>query len=253
MPCTLIEVDTELKSLLKPELFSDYCPNGIQVEGREEISKIVSGVTASKALIDAAVSASADFILVHHGYFWRGEDPSISGLKKKRIQTLLKNEISLAAFHLPLDAHPDLGNNAQLAKVLRFTVESPLDISSANPIVFSGRVPKPLSFEEMSRHLRTELKREPLGIRGRREKIETIAWCTGAAQSFIELAVEAKVDAYLTGEVSEQTVHIARESGLHFFSAGHHATERYGVRAVGDYLAEKFVLEHEFIDIDNPV
>ena len=253
MPVRLIELDTELKDLLKPELFNDYCPNGLQVEGGNQVSKIVSGVTASKSLIDAAVSANADLILAHHGFFWRGEGQPIIGRKKERIQTLLNNNISLVAFHLPLDAHPALGNNAQLARVLGFTISSPLDSDAANPIVFSGRVNRPLCFEEMCQHLQHKLKREPLGIKGSRERIQTIAWCTGAAQNFIELAVDAGVDAYLTGEISEQTVHIARESGLHFFSAGHHATERYGVQAIGNYLADKFSLAHEFIDIDNPV
>ncbi|NKB34150.1 MAG: Nif3-like dinuclear metal center hexameric protein [Pseudomonadales bacterium] len=252
MPVSRNELDIELKNLLKPEQFSDYCPNGLQVEGHDQVSKIVSGVTASKALIDAAVAVSADFILVHHGYFWRGEDQTITGIKKARIQTLLNNNISLAAYHLPLDAHVELGNNAQLAKLLEFKIEAPLDANSSNPIVFAGRLNTPMSFAELGSHIGQKLDREPLGIKGVKENIETIAWCTGAAQNFIELAVAAEVDAYLTGEISEQTVHIARESGLHFYSAGHHATERYGVQAVGNYLAEKFTLQHEFIDIDNP-
>ena len=251
MPVSLKELDIELKNLLKPEQFSDYCPNGLQVEGVGSVGKIVSGVTACKALIDAAVSVKAHLILVHHGYFWRGEDQTITGLKKARIESLLNSNISLAAFHLPLDAHIELGNNAQLAKVLDFEIGTSLDDSN-NPIVFSGRLKQAMNFEELSSHVANKLEREPLGVKGKKESIETIAWCTGAAQGFIELAVEAGVDAYLTGEISEQTVHIARESGLHFFSAGHHATERYGVQAVGNYLAEKFTLEHEFIDIDNP-
>ena len=251
MPVSLKELDIELKNLLKPEQFSDYCPNGLQVEGVENVGKIVSGVTACKELIDAAVSVKAHLILVHHGYFWRGEDQVITGLKKSRIKSLLNNNISLVAFHLPLDAHVELGNNAQLAKVLDFEIGAFLDDSN-NPIVFSGRLKQAMNFEELSSHVANKLEREPLAIKGSQENIETIAWCTGAAQGFIELAVEAGVDAYLTGEVSEQTVHVARESGLHFFSAGHHATERYGVQAVGNYLAEKYSLEHEFIDIDNP-
>ena len=251
MPVSLKELDIELKNLLKPEQFSDYCPNGLQVEGIGNVGKIVSGVTACKELIDAAVSVKAHLILVHHGYFWRGEDQVITGLKKSRIESLLNNNISLVAFHLPLDAHVELGNNAQLAKVLDFEIGAFLDDSN-NPIVFSGRLKHAMNFEELTLHVASKLEREPLAIRGKKENIETIAWCTGAAQGFIELAIEAGVDAYLTGEVSEQTVHIARESGLHFFSAGHHATERYGVQAVGNYLAEKYSLEHEFIDIDNP-
>ncbi len=252
MPVSLNDLNIELKNLLKPEQFSDYCPNGLQVEGRKEVAKIVSGVTACKALIDAAIAVDADLILVHHGYFWRGEDQTITGLKRARIQALLDHDISLAAFHLPLDAHVELGNNAQLAKLLGFAVDEPLDRNASNPIVFSGRPSIAMSYEEMCKHLEEKLGREPLGIKGSKTKIATIAWCTGAAQNFIELAANAGVDAYLTGEISEQTVHIARESGLHFFSAGHHATERYGVQAVGNYLADKYSLQHEFIDIDNP-
>ena len=253
MPVSLNELNTELNNLLKPEQFNDYCPNGLQVEGRKEVMKIVSGVTACRALIKAAVVAKADFILVHHGYFWKGEDQSITGLKKSRIQMLLQNDLSLSAYHLPLDAHKELGNNAQLATILGLNVESPLDSQQRNPIVFCGRLNQPMSFDNFSQHINQKLKRMPLGIKGVSEKIEKIAWCTGAAQNFIELAVAAGVDAYLTGEVSEQTVHIAREAGLHFFSAGHHATERYGVQAVGNYLSEKFSIQHEFIDIENPV
>ncbi|MDD9891327.1 MAG: Nif3-like dinuclear metal center hexameric protein [Gammaproteobacteria bacterium] len=252
MPVSLNELDIELKKLLKPEQFSDYCPNGLQVEGRSEVRKIVSGVTACQALIDEAVAAQADLILVHHGYFWRGEDQTITGMKRKRIQTLLDNNISLAAFHLPLDAHVELGNNAQLAKLLGFIIDEPLDRHVSNPIVFSGRTSTGMSHEAMCQLLEEKLDRKPLGIKGNKEKIESIAWCTGAAQNFIEMAVNAGVDAYLTGEVSEQTVHIARESGVHFFSAGHHATERYGVQAVGNFLADKYSLRHEFIDVDNP-
>jgi dinuclear metal center YbgI/SA1388 family protein len=253
MPVSLNDLSAELNNLLKPEQFNDYCPNGLQVEGRKEVRKIVSGVTACRALIEAAVRAEADLILVHHGYFWKGEDQTITGLKKSRIQSLLQNELSLCAYHLPLDAHKELGNNVQLAKILELDIESTLDVDARNPIVFCGRLNEPMSYNDFSQHVNRKLNREPLGIQGASKKIETIAWCSGAAQNFIELAANAGVDAYLTGEISEQTVHIAREAGLHFFSAGHHATERYGVQAVGNYLSEKFSLPHEFIDIDNPV
>ena len=252
MSVSLKELEFELNTLLKPEQFTDYCPNGLQLQGCSEIKKIVSGVTACQALIDAAVEGNADVLLVHHGYFWRGEDQTITGLKKNRIQSLLEHEISLFAYHLPLDAHKELGNNVQLAQKLDFVVEGVLDKSAKNPIVFKGRLQKSHTFNDFMHFLAARLEREPIGITGSTEKISTIAWCTGAAQKYIEMAAEAGVDAYLTGEISEPTVHIARETGLHFFSAGHHATERYGVQAIGDYLARKFNIFHEFIDIDNP-
>lgn len=253
MSTSLQELNHELSRLLKPEQFSDYCPNGLQVEGREQVEKIVSGVTACQALIDASVDAGADVVLVHHGYFWKGEDPTITGLKKNRIQTLLEHGISLFAYHLPLDAHPELGNNVQLARVLNFTVEGDLQQQNNHPLGLIGRLPQAMSFEALSELIADKLGRVPLAVAGNAESIETVAWCTGAAQNFIEQALAAGVDAYITGEVSEQTVHIAREGGLNFYSAGHHATERYGVQAVGAHLADKFGLQHQFIDIDNPV
>ena len=252
MPVSLRDIDKTLKELLKPEDFVDFCPNGIQIEGKDEIERIVTGVTASRALVEAAIKDKADLILVHHGYFWKGEDKAITGLKKARIQLLLRNDISLCAYHLPLDAHPELGNNAQLAIVLGINQQNPLDIAKKHPIVFSGELAIPQSFHEFQSRVESELRREPFSIEGRSKEIKSLAWCTGAAQNFIDLAVDAGVDAYLTGEVSEQTVHVARESGLHFFAAGHHATERYGVQALGDYLARKHSLSHTFIDIPNP-
>lgn len=253
MTVSLNELKTALNELLRPEQFSDYCPNGLQVEGRTKISKLVTGVTACKALIDAAAAEQADALLVHHGYFWRGEDPSVVGIKKDRIKSLLNLDISLFAYHLPLDAHRDLGNNAQLAKMLEFETTGELGRQNNHPIGLTGKLKSPSSFQEFEKHLSDKLARPPLAIVGHSEKIETVAWCTGAAQNYIELAVDAGVDAYITGEASEQTVHIARETGLHFFAAGHHATERYGVQAVGNYLAEKLSIQHQFIDIDNPV
>ena len=227
MPVKLKDIDESLRKLLKPDEFSDYCPNGIQIEGKDEIKKIISGVTACRSLIEAAIDKNADLILVHHGYFWKGEKETITGLKKARIQLLLRHDISLCAYHLPLDAHPELGNNAQLAK--------------------------PQSFENFQKFLTTKLKQKPLSIEGCSKEIKLVAWCSGAAQEFIALAAESGVDAYITGEVSEQTVHIARETGLHFFAAGHHATERFGVQALGKYLAKKYSISHTFIDIPNPV
>ena len=253
MPVRLKVIDETLRELLKPDEFSDYCPNGIQIEGKDEIKKIVTGVTACRELIEAAIKEEADLILVHHGYFWRGEEDTITGLKKTRIQLLLRHDISLCAYHLPLDAHPELGNNAQLAKLLGINLRAPLDVEKKHPIVFSGDLAVPQSFSKFEAFLETKLERKPLSIKGSCEEIKVVAWCTGAAQDFIGLAAESGADAYVTGEVSEQTVHIARESGMHFFAAGHHATERYGIQALGAYLSKKHSVAHTFIDIPNPV
>jgi len=253
MPVSLKELELELKKVLRPEQFKDYCPNGLQVEGRKEISKLVTGVTACQELITAAAEAGADALLVHHGYFWRGEDQSISGIKKVRIEALLKHELSLLAYHLPLDAHQEFGNNVQLGKVLGIEINGELGKQNNHPIGLTGTIDQGTDFETLKALIADKLDRQPLAIEGKSKTIKSVAWCTGAAQNYIELAVAAGADAYITGEVSEPTVHIARESGIHFFSAGHHATERYGVQAMGSYLASKFNLDHQFIDIDNPV
>ena len=253
MPVSLKELELELKKVLRPEQFKDYCPNGLQVEGRKEISKLVTGVTACQELITAAAEAGADALLVHHGYFWRGEDQSISGIKKVRIEALLKHELSLLAYHLPLDAHQEFGNNVQLGKVLGIEINGELGKQNNHPIGLTGTIDQGTDFETLKALIADKLDRQPLAIEGKSRTIKSIAWCTGAGQNYIELAVAAGADAYITGEVSEPTVHIARESGIHFFSAGHHATERYGVQAIGSYLASKFNLDHQFIDIDNPV
>lgn len=247
------ELDGELKRLLEPGQFKDYCPNGLQVQGREEINKLVTGVTASRDLVLAAIEKGADAILVHHGYFWRNENPCITGMKLERIRLLLESQISLFAYHLPLDAHPELGNNAQLAKRLGIQIEGGLEPANPRSIGNIGRVAAPIKGQDFARIIEQRLKRKPLHVAGTDNLIKRVAWCTGGGQGFIEQAVDAGVDAFITGEASEQTVHFAREAGLHFFAAGHHATERYGVQAVGNYLAEKFQIKHEFIDIANPV
>lgn len=253
MTISLAEMQSALDLLLKPGDFRDYCPNGLQVEGKQNISLLVSGVTASQALIDAALEKGADAILVHHGYFWRGEESTITGIRKNRIRTLLNNDLNLFAYHLPLDAHPQLGNNAQLGLKLGFRTQADLDPLHKSRVGVWGELEEPCSGEALVTRITDQLQRTPFHIPGKAESIEKIAWCTGSAQSYIELAWEQGVDAYLTGEVSEQTVHFARETGLHFFAAGHHATERYGVQAVGNYLATEFGIKHEYIDIDNPV
>jgi dinuclear metal center YbgI/SA1388 family protein len=237
--------------LLSVADFNDYCPNGLQVEGRSQVGRIVSGVTASRGLIEAAIDVGADAILVHHGYFWKGEDPRLVGMKGRRIRLLLQNDISLLAYHLPLDAHPQLGNNAQLAARLEITVEGSID-GGRTPLIWKGRLLQPLTADALAVRIGSVLRRPPLHVDGGPRTIRTIAWCTGAGQRFIEQAAEAGVDAFLSGEISEPTAHVAREAGLHYFAAGHHATERYGVQALGAHLADQFGLQHQFIDLDNP-
>lgn len=249
MPLT--ELVAYTNRLLAAENFNDYCPNGLQVQGRSEVQTLIGGVTACQALLDAAIDHQADAILVHHGWFWKNEDPRIVGMKQRRLATLLRHDISLIAYHLPLDAHPELGNNAQLAQRLDLTITG----TAGGPLglVMLGELAAPVSGVEFAARIETRLQRQPLHITGSDAPIRRLAWCTGAAQSFIETALHEGVDAFLTGEVSEPTVHFARENGLHFFAAGHHATERYGVQALGAHLAAQFPLHFTFIDIDNPV
>jgi dinuclear metal center YbgI/SA1388 family protein len=247
------ELLKHLDNLLQSHRIRDYCPNGLQVAGAEHISSIVTGVTASQALIDAAIERGADTILVHHGYFWKGEDERITGIKRERLKSLLVNDINLIVYHLPLDMHPIYGNNAQLADVLGLQVDGPLDENDLSVPGNIGRLPRPMSGKEFRAWLGECLKREPLHIGEENDTIETIAWCTGGAQGYLQKAVNAGVDAFLTGEINEPAVHLARETGTHFFSAGHHATERYGAKALGEYLADEFPVDVEFIDIDNPV
>ncbi|MDE1460605.1 Nif3-like dinuclear metal center hexameric protein [Spartinivicinus poritis] len=242
-----------LGQTLESQLFKDYCPNGLQVEGKDQIKTIVTGVTASLALIKAAIERNADAIIVHHGYFWKGEAPVVTGMKKRRLELLLKHEINLLAYHLPLDAHSELGNNAQLAKLLNIKPESGLEQDNPRSIGLVGCLAEPLSLGELGEQIQLTLRREPLLISGGDHSIRRIAWCTGAAQGFIDQAIAHGVDAYLTGEISEPTVHTAREMGVHFIAAGHHATERYGVKALGEHIQEQFGIKHHFIDIDNPV
>ncbi|MBK8453283.1 MAG: Nif3-like dinuclear metal center hexameric protein [Thiofilum sp.] len=248
----LYELDRYLEHLLSVSKFKDYCPNGIQVEGKSEITTIVSGVTASQALLDRAVSLKADAVLVHHGYFWRGEPYVVRGMKKKRLATLLKHDMSLLAYHLPLDAHPTLGNNAQLAQRLGFQVEGVMDERELQGVGNIGVLAQPMTLTEFALRVASALQREPTLVSGGSHLIKRIAWCTGGAQSYIDRAAELGVDAYLSGEISEQTTHSARELGIHYIGAGHHATECYGIQALGEHLAEQFGLKHLFVDLDNP-
>lgn len=240
-------------ALMQPENFSDYCPNGLQVGGVAQVNKIVTGVTASQALIERAIDEKADVLLVHHGFFWNGEDPRIVGLKFKRIKRLIEHGINLVVYHLPLDAHPELGNNAQLAKLLGIEVTGGLEVGNPHSVGNVGRLAEPVEAQVFCAKVSQVLQREPLLVAAGSHPIETIGWCTGAAQGYIEEAANLGVDAYLSGEISEPTTHSAREHGVHYIAAGHHATERYGVKALGECLAEQLDINCQFIDIDNPV
>lgn len=242
-----------LDRTLEPLRFSDYCPNGLQVEGRAEVRKVVTGVTASQALIEAAVARGADALLVHHGYFWKGEDARVTGMKKARLKMLLDHEISLLAYHLPLDAHPQLGNNAQLARVLGLAIDGALEPGNPRSIGNTAVLPTPLSAPDFASHIALQLGRQPMLIPGGPAVIRRIGFCTGGAQDYIDQAIALGLDAYISGEISEQTVHAARECGIHYFACGHHATERYGVKALGEFLQQETGIEVEFVDIDNPV
>lgn len=244
------ELAEYLDALLETARFRDYAPNGVQVEGVESINKLVSGVTASRALVEAAVAEKADALLVHHGYFWQGEDPRVIGMKKARLTPLLAHGVNLFAYHLPLDAHETYGNNAQLAKKLGMTTVGRF---GPEPMLASyGVLPAPVTVRGFSRHIEHVLGRAPLCVSGGERPIRRVGWCTGAAQKYIEAAADLGLDAYISGEISEHTVHVAREREIHFFAAGHHATERYGVAALGEHLAQRYGLEHVHVDINNP-
>ncbi len=245
---------TALRDYIEIELdssrFKDYCPNGLQVEGKSEVVRLASAVTASQEVLVAASNWGADAILVHHGYFWRGESATITGIRKRRISHLLQHDISLLAYHLPLDAHPVWGNNAQLAKLLGFVEQGRFGDQA---IACHGCLSRPQALGELASDLKQKLQRAPQVIGEIRARINRIAWCSGAAQSYFEQAIALEVDAFLTGEISEQNVHMARETGVVFIAAGHHATEKYGVQALAGHLAERFALEHRFFDQENPI
>lgn len=244
------ELLRHLEELLEAPKFRDYCPNGLQVEGCAEVRRLVAGVTASQALLDAAVERGADAVLVHHGYFWRGEDGRVTGIRKNRLATLLRHDINLFAYHLPLDAHPEFGNNAQLAKRLGWRPEGRF---GEQDIAWIGSPETPVTVAELAQRLHAALGREPLVIGAAEKPVRRIGWCSGGAQGYFEPAIALGVDAYVSGEISEPTVHLARESGTAYFACGHHASERFGVQALAVHLADHFGLECEFIDISNPV
>ena len=237
---------------MQPERFKDYGPNGLQIEGKAEIGKLVSGVTASRALIDAAIAAKADAIFVHHGLFWRGQDGTITGWMKERLKRLLAHDINLFAYHLPLDAHPTLGNNAQLG--LRLGVTAVRHFGDQD-LGFLGQRMDGEVFADadvLQWQLEHVLKKPVIKVGQTREAIEKVAWCTGGAQGFFEAAIAAGAQAFITGEISEPQAHLARECGVVFYACGHHATERYGAPAMAGHVAAKLGIAHEFIEIDNP-
>lgn len=235
------------RGLLEVDSFDDYCPNGLQVEGRQSVARIVSGVTASQTLVDAAVDAGADLLLVHHGYFWRGEAAPLTGMKGRRIKALMRADVSLLAYHLPLDAHAELGNNRQLA--LRLGLDRAARVDG---LLWGCDLDEPLSTADLAERVAASLQRPPQVV-GEKTGLHRIAWCTGAAQGMIEQAAALGFDAFISGEISEQTVHQAREMRIDYIAAGHHATERYGVQALGDALAREFSVEHRFVEVFNPV
>lgn len=237
-------------SLLQTGLFRDYCPNGLQVEGRAEVRRIATGVTASQYVLDKAIAWGADAILVHHGYFWRNEDAVITGIKKRRIAHLLRHDVSLLAYHLPLDAHPGLGNNTQLGTLLGLKEQGRFGEQN---IACFGAPEQPLTLAQFAQQIAHNLQRIPQVIGDSAKTIQKVAWCSGGAQDYFEAAIAQGMDAYLTGEISEQHFHLAQESGVAFIAAGHHATERHGIQALGEHLSAHFGLEHCFLDQDNPI
>lgn len=242
-----------LNDYLACSSFNDYAPNGLQVEGSTSIKRICTAVTASYDIIEKAITLNADALLVHHGYFWRGEDPVITGMKHKRIAQLIKHNLNLYAYHLPLDCHDVIGNNACLGRLLQVHDIQMHQAGKTSNLLWTGTLPAALTISQLSATLSETFMREPLCITGSTNPIQRIAWCTGAAQDFIEDAHRLGVDAYLSGEVSERTYYQAKELGIHYFACGHHATERYGIQALGEHLVEKFKIVHKFIDNENPV
>lgn len=243
------DLERALNDLLRPEGFRDYGPNGLQVEGRAEVRRLVSGVTASRAFIEAAIAAGADALLVHHGLFWRGQDGRLTGWLKERVARLMAHGINLFAYHLPLDAHPELGNNAQLGRRLGLAASERF---GDQDLGFLANADLPLTLTALRERVESVVERPVLAVPGDGRPVRRIAWCTGGAQGWFEAAIAAGADAYLTGEISEPQAHLARETGVAFLACGHHASERYGAAALGAHVAVQFGLEHRFIDIGNP-
>ncbi|MEI6413545.1 MAG: Nif3-like dinuclear metal center hexameric protein [Pseudomonadota bacterium] len=251
MPVRLIDLVTYCDDYLEASAFQDYCPNGLQVEAGERVTRLASAVTASLAVIQEARAWGADLLLVHHGYFWRGEPASLVGIKGRRIAALIRASLNLVAYHLPLDAHLIVGNNRQLADRLGLLAAAP--VPGSQGLLWQGRWERPLAAEAVAADIAAALKRSPLHLPGTTRPITTLAWSSGAAQDSLIQAARLGVDAFLTGEVSERSYHEARELEIHVFGAGHHATECFGVQALGGHLAAKYGLDHRFIDQPNPV
>ncbi|MFJ1268133.1 Nif3-like dinuclear metal center hexameric protein [Legionella lytica] len=247
------ELTSHLQQLLSCDRFNDYTPNGLQVEGKEQIKRICTAVTASDEVISQAIDWKADALLVHHGYFWRGESSVITGMKRQRLQKLLNHEINLLAYHLPLDCHLDLGNNACLAKLFEVNSIQMHRVGGTDNLLWSGELATVMTNKELNQFLAGKLGRQPLMIEGHNRKVSRIAWCSGGAQDYITEAHRLGVDAYLSGEVSERTYYEAQELGINYYACGHHATERYGIQALGEYLSSYFDLEYVFFDSANPV
>lgn len=248
----LSDLVSDLNRFLDIEAVRDYCPNGLQVSGREKVMRCVVGVTACQELLEKAASCNADAILVHHGYFWKGDSAVITGPLYQRLRCLIHHEMSLIAYHLPLDLHPELGNNKCFGDLMGFEKTLTFTLAGVADLGWMGKCSDPMSGQELSDKIEKVLGRVPFHVSIDSE-IHTVAWCTGAAQDGIIEAARQGADAFITGEVSERTVHMARELGLHFFAAGHHATERYGIKALGEYVSKQYNIDVEFIDIDNPV
>jgi dinuclear metal center YbgI/SA1388 family protein len=241
-------IESSLNTLLQPAAFKDYGPNGLQVEGRAQVRCLVTGVTASLAFIDAALAAGADALLVHHGLFWRGHDGRLTGWLKERVARLMKADVSLFAYHLPLDAHAELGNNAQLGQRLGLQADARFGEQDLGFIGDGGGV----TAEGLAARVQQALSRTPVLLPGDGRPLRRVAWCTGGAQGYFEDAIAAGADLFLTGELSEPQAHLSRETGVAYLACGHHATERFGAPAVGAHLAQQLGLAHRFIDIDNP-
>ncbi|KTD82836.1 Nif3-like dinuclear metal center hexameric protein [Legionella waltersii] len=248
-----LELIQYLHNLLNCAQFKDYAPNGLQVEGKDQIKRICTAVTASEAVISEAVTQKADALIVHHGYFWRGEEAVITGIKRQRIAKLLNHNMNLFAYHLPLDCHLELGNNTHLGRLLSIESSVSHQVQGVDNLLWSGKLSKPMSGKQLTVYIQEKLKRAPLHLGDPHQLIHSIAWCTGAAQDYIDEAYHLGVDAYLSGEVSERTYYQAQELGIQYFACGHHATERYGIQALGSHLSNQFGLEHRFIDSDNPI
>ncbi len=252
MAVSLTELVQHCDAELRADRFKDYCPNGLQVEGTASVTRLAAAVTADQAVLAAAVAWGADALLVHHGYFWRGEDATIRGMKRRRLATLLNADMSLLAYHLPLDAHPELGNNAQWGYRLGIDRHEPLD-DDPQGVGNIGELPAAESLASLASRVAAITGREPLLVGDAAITVSRVAWCTGAAQGYIDKAVAAGAELYISGEISEPTFHAAREQGIAYLAAGHHATERYGVQALAASVAETYGLEWRFFDSDNPV